>query len=185
MRLFVGLPAPPEIQGLWTERLSRLKRSGPQASWVGPGNLHITLKFLGETGPHRLEEIRAALRTAAQPFIPRVLPFEGVGYFPHERKPRVLILRFARDAAINDLFYAVEERLAPLGFPKERRPLEAHLTLARLRRPWPPEESERVARDLGTIPWPPFPVDAMVLYESTLTPAGSIYAPLGRFPEKS
>ena len=183
MRLFTGLPAPPEIQALWADRLSRLKRSGPTASWVAPGNLHITLKFLGETGDGRLDEVRSALREAAHSYVPRTLPFEGVGFFPHERKPRVLILRYHRDAALLDLFHAVEERLLPLGFPKERRPFEAHLTLARLRRPWPPAEVERVARDLGAIPWPPFPAAGVVLYESTLTPAGSIYTPLGRFPE--
>ena len=183
MRLFTGLPAPPEVQALWADRLSRLKRSGPRASWVSPENLHITLKFLGETGPHRLAEIQAALRDSAASFAPRTLAFEGVGFFPNERKPRVLILRYHRDPSVIDLFNAVEERLAPLGFSKERRPFEVHLTLARLRQPWPPAEVEKVARDLGTIPWPGFPVQDMVLYESTLTPAGSIYTPLGRFPE--
>jgi 2'-5' RNA ligase len=148
---------------------------------VDPGNLHITLKFLGET--LRLEEVRTALREAAAGFSPATLPFEGVGYFPHARKPRVLILRYRRDPALAALFAAVEERLVPLGFPKERRSFEVHLTLARLRHPWLPAETERVARNLGTVPWPAFPAAAMVLYESTLTPGGSIYTPLGRFPE--
>lgn len=185
MRLFTGLPAPPTVQILWADRVARLKRSGPRASWVAPDNLHITMKFLGETGPHRLDEVRAALRDAAAPFEPCILPFEGVGFFPHERKPRVLILRYRRDPGVVKLFDAVEERLEPLGFPKERRSFEVHLTLARLRQPWPPPDVEKVARDLATIPWPAFPAEAMVLYESTLTPAGSIYTTLGRYPEAS
>jgi 2'-5' RNA ligase len=185
VRLFAGLPAPPPIQALWADRLSRLKRSGPHASWVVPENLHITLKFLGETGAHRLEEITAALKEAAAPFVPVALPFEGVGFFPHERKPRVLILRYHRDPALVDLFGRVEDRLAPLGYARERRPFEVHLTLARLRRPWPPGEADRVAADLGTIPWPPFPAAGFVLFESILSPAGAVYIPLGRFPEKA
>lgn len=185
MRLFAGLPAPPAIQVLWADRLARLRRSGPRASWVAPDNLHITLKFLGETGPHRLDEVRAALRIAAASFTPLTLPFEGVGFFPHERKPRVLILRFKRDPAVVKLFDAVEERLEPLGFPRERRSFEVHLTLARLRQPWSPAEAERTARDLAAMPWPAFPAEAMVLYESTLTPAGSIYSALSRYPEAS
>jgi 2'-5' RNA ligase len=183
VRLFTGLPATPAIQALWADRLARLRRSGPPASWVAPDNLHITLKFLGETGPHRLDEVRAALRSAAASCVPVTLPFEGVGFFPHERKPRVLILRYRRDPAVVTLFDAVEEGLQPLGFPRERRRFEVHLTLARLRRPWPPAEAEKTARDLAAIPWPAFPAEAMILYESTLTPAGSVYTALGRFPE--
>ena len=44
LRLFVGIEFPPELK----LRLSLLCSGISNARWVDPGNLHLTLRFIGE-----------------------------------------------------------------------------------------------------------------------------------------
>jgi len=57
LRLFVGIGFPPELK----LRLSLLCSGMPGAKWVDPGNLHLTLRFIGETG----EAVAASYRAAS------------------------------------------------------------------------------------------------------------------------
>jgi 2'-5' RNA ligase len=178
MRAFIGLPASSEVRSRWAALLPRLKALGVKASWVAPENLHLTMKFLGDVQDARIAEIRAAMDASFAGMNPVVLDCQGIGFFPDERRPRVLYVRYSKDAGLLSCQSDLEERLEALEFPREYRPFEVHLTLARLKYSWPPPAIRRAVDLLSKEPWPGLPAISAVLYESTLTPQGPIYSPV-------
>jgi 2'-5' RNA ligase len=126
MRLFVALDLP------WTlrESLSRLARGLPGARWVSPENYHLTLRFIGETPPHRAEEIDLALAALrARGF---TLQLSGVGVFHKQDRPTVLWAGVARNPQLDHLQTKVETALKRIGLEPERRRFTPHVSLARV-----------------------------------------------------
>ncbi|MGH7258470.1 MAG: RNA 2',3'-cyclic phosphodiesterase [Nitrospiraceae bacterium] len=155
--------------------------------WVQPSNIHLTLKFLGNTDERSVEPLREAIShcTAAHHAIH--IPLERIGVFPRLQQPRVLWVgpsqRWEQGedlTRLTSLHRAVEECCRSFGFAPEGRPLSPHLTLARIK------DGERhvgqgLARNglleqpinLGTLL-----IDAIVLMKSDLRPTGSVYTKL-------
>ena len=90
LRLFVGIQFPPELK----LRLSLLCTGVPGARWVDPGNLHLTLRFIGEITEDRAADVDEALaRLKARPF---TLQLAGTGVFGGNR-PHALWVGIERD----------------------------------------------------------------------------------------
>jgi 2'-5' RNA ligase len=185
VRLFVGLEIPASVrENLATlmEKLSALEKqsSGKKARWVRPGNLHVTLKFIGEAAPNKLDEIVAALSTVRYGQ-PAELQFRGLGFFPDEKRPRVLWAAIDASPNLAAIAGDIELQLEPLGFPREKRAFTPHLTLARLELPGISETlraavRESVERDFGALRAGEFH-----LIESKLKPSGAEYTTLHSF----
>ncbi len=135
MRLFAALELPPEPRTAAAAMIRELRRSGADVKWVAPENLHVTLKFLGETDPGRLGEIGAVLQAACSAAPALELALAGAGAFPGVGRPAVVWLGLAGQVeALAGLARALDDGLAGLGFPPETRRFQAHLTLGRARR---------------------------------------------------
>src|SRR5438105_3157397 len=61
MRLFVGLDIDDPIRDRVSRFLEGVREFAPDARWVRPESLHITLKFIGEQKPERLDALKSAL----------------------------------------------------------------------------------------------------------------------------
>ena len=141
---------------------------------VPPGNLHVTLAFLGRTPPSALVSL---MQQGGQVPWPTVdLEFERIEYWA---KPKVLVAMPrttpAAGQAIVDRLWA---GLEALGFVHELRPWRPHLTLARrIRRP-PPENLVFAA----AAPSGEEPAWRLALVESSAHPDGTRYRPLADWP---
>ncbi len=89
MRLFVAVHLPDDVRERLGRIQDRLRLAQADVSWVKPANLHITLKFLGETEPKRLDRVQAALAEVAAEAAPFSVEVAGVGTFGG-RIPRVV-----------------------------------------------------------------------------------------------
>jgi RNA 2',3'-cyclic 3'-phosphodiesterase len=166
--------------------------------WVESHNLHLTLKFLGETRRSDLPRLSEALRgvVAARPAFRMEL--SGVGAFPNERRPEVIWLgvREGQDA-LAGLAAATEAACAALGWPREEKPFRVHLTLGRSRQRTharnrsgsapPPASADRasLSRALGAARDATgglTTIDRLVLVQSQLQPGGPVYTILDAFP---
>ncbi len=58
MRTFIAVPFAGEIRGAYQTLYERGRSLYPRLRWVAPENLHLTLRFLGETDPERVEPLR-------------------------------------------------------------------------------------------------------------------------------
>ena len=174
LRLFVGIEFPPELK----LRLSLLNVGIPGAKWVDAGNLHLTLRFIGEVGEDVAADIDEALaRIRARPFS---IQLAGTGVFGGDR-PRTLWAGIEKQPALAALRDKVEQALIRTGLPPEQRKFAPHVTLARLYNPALDKLGEFLAAN-ARFRAEPFDVDRFSLIASYLTKAGAIYEDQADYP---
>jgi 2'-5' RNA ligase len=136
MRLFVALDLRDDVRRALGDLMAKLKPLSPDARWVRPGGMHVTLKFIGhavETGDAaNLDAVRAAL-AAVRSNMSVEMNFRGVGFFPNARRPRVIWCGVQASENLAPLAVDVERALEPLGISREDRAFVPHLTLARFK----------------------------------------------------
>jgi 2'-5' RNA ligase len=149
--------------------------------WVRVEGLHLTLKFLGRVKADDIGAIRDALSAAVGTRPALRLHTRGLGAFPSLKRPRVLWAGIHADG-VRELAGCIDAALLPLGFAVEKRPFNAHVTLARVRslRGWSHLE-ERIAAHL-TDDFGHCDAGAVVCYRSTLRRDGAVYEPLWTIP---
>lgn len=177
MRLFIAINFPDPVKRSLAIIQEELKRVASDAKWVEEENIHLTVKFLGDAGEGQVSSIVSAIRAAARGFEPFGLDLAGTGVFPGMKSPRVLWVGLTGDlAALSSLQMRVQDSLAPLGFPPEKRRFSPHLTLARLRSPRGSELLlERAVAVIGEEKIASFKVTGVDLMQSELERSGPRY----------
>src|SRR6266481_2463601 len=91
-RLFIAIELPSNVRRTLADHIQRLRKALPEASasWAREENLHLTLKFLGDTELNRVEALSQAIQRAANAAEPFEINIEGCGAFPPNGAPRVL-----------------------------------------------------------------------------------------------
>lgn len=181
MRLFVALDLPDEVRRALGDLIARLKPDCRGARWVRPEGMHLTLKFIGETAPQKLDSIRSAL-AAVQSDQPVEMHFRGLGFFPNERRPRVVWCGMEASPNLAALAADVDRALKPLGIPSETRAFVPHLTLARFDSHEGLEKIVRTAGELKSYDFGSARTTEFHLYESFLKRSGAEYKRLATFP---
>ncbi len=175
LRLFVGIGFPPELK----LQLSLLRSGMDGAKWVDPGNFHLTLRFIGETGEAVAADIDDALaRLRGRRFI---LQLAGIGVFGAADKPRSLWVGVERSPELVALHDKVERALVRAGLAPELRRFSPHVTLARLHKPALDNLSSFLATNAQFCAVP-HPVEGFSLIASFQTKAGSIYEDQADYP---
>ncbi len=187
LRLFVACELPDEVRDALGNLQEELRRQGAgRLRWVRPEGIHITLKFLGEVEETRVDAIISALAAAIEPFELQVRP-ANIGSFGGARV-RVVWVGLEGDVdGLATMASRVDAALAPLRFPRERRPFAAHLTLARVPDRASPEERRRLADVVARFRPPALPSMILTkagLIRSVLGPGGSVYHEIASFPRQ-
>ena len=184
MRTFVAIDLPDAVRAAVAREQARLRTVcavGKDIRWTRPEGLHLTLKFLGEVDAMRLREVIAALDGLGK-FDPFEVGVGGFGFFPSARRPRVFWLGLEAPPALGELARKVEAAMEALGFAREDRPFQPHLTLARFDTPRPQTALEAALERSDTVAFGRFVVTDFFLFESKLRPGGAEYSRLARFP---
>ena len=167
MRLFVALDMPESIQ----ERLRMIACGLPGAHWVAPGQLHLTLHFIGEVDGAMMRNIQDALGKISCPALQLCL--QGVGLFPLRGKsPHTLWVGVEKSEQLLTLHRQIGEALVRQGCALEQRKYAPHITLARLKNTPKKRLNEFVARHMSMY-FPDVQVDQFSLYRSVLGPKGA------------
>ena len=179
MRLFLAVKIPDEIKEQIAEFLRPFLDIRARVKWVEPKNMHLTLKFLGETQEDQLPDLKeAACETACEPFS---LALTGNGAFPNLRSPRVFWIGVKDpEKRLTKLAEQLDYNLSQFGWEREKKRFSPHLTLGRVK-----DRSglAEVCTAFEQAEFAPaeFKVDAFYLVESQLRPSGPIYTDLVRF----
>ena len=174
LRLFVGIEFPPALK----LHLSMLETGIPGARWVDAGNLHLTLRFIGEVDEGIAADIDEALaRVRARRF---TLQLAGTGVFGGG-KPRALWVGVERHPDLVALHHKIEQALVRIGIEPEPRKFAPHVTLARLREPALDMLGAFLAAH-AQFRAAPLPVERFSLIASFPTKAGSIYEDQADYP---
>jgi RNA 2',3'-cyclic 3'-phosphodiesterase len=177
VRLFIAIEIPADIRAALADFLKEMRALAPQVKWVCAENMHLTLKFLGETDAAKLGAIQNVL-SGIHSEQPVTLDVHGLGFFPNENRARVFWAGLEASPNLKSLAADIDQAVHRLGFSLEDRPFSPHLTLARLQPPGLPPKlriaaQENRARNFGS-----FSPHDFHLIESKLKPAGAEYTTL-------
>ena len=189
MRLFVALCLHADLHAVLGQVIEdlRLLDRRDQVRWVDPVGIHLTLKFLGEAGDERVPDLEAGLGAAVRGRQAPRLALGLLGAFPDLRRPRVLWIGLAEEewspgsgGCLAPLQEAVEAATEALGWEREKRAFQPHLTLGRVREArgggdlsLPPALLAALGRSAPALP--PGPLLRVALMQSHLSPAGARY----------
>jgi 2'-5' RNA ligase len=181
IRTFIALELPPAVISLLREVQQELQRLKLGARWVRPENIHLTFKFLGDIQPDDIDRIGVAMADAVSEFTPIALAVRGVGVFPGIKRPRVIWVGIGGDTQeLLALQSRLEEKLASLGFPGEKRAFKAHLTLGRIKHAVNPEIIRQMLNEYTDLSSEDFFLKQIILYKSDLKPSGAVYSQLNQ-----
>lgn len=131
MRLFIALDPSREEKRRLYKAADPLRSSGMPVRWLPPDSLHLTLKFLGEVRAKRVDSVLEAVRAVAGKAVPTDVRISGFGAFPTIRRPRVIWTGTEATPELRSLKHDMEWELAALGFERELRAFQPHITLGR------------------------------------------------------
>ncbi len=192
MRLFIAL----DIDEAIRERIARFVEGvhnfAPDARWIKPESMHVTLKFMGEQPEAKIDDIKAALKAVS--VNTPAIQFHGYGFFPTPKSARVFWIGMESGPELATLATAIDNTMPALGIAKEERAFTPHLTLARAggrsgsphrRKEDRPNRIFQILQNrLATLPTPDFgsmTAHEFFLYQSQLSPKGSKYTKIAKF----
>ena len=194
MRTFVAIELPESVRQRlvarqrWLEQQLIESGAGGVVRWTATDNLHLTLRFLGETSVAQQAALAAAFTSLAMQAMPLEFSLHQLGCFPTFRHPSIVWIDLRGTLeALQQLQTAIETIAQASGFLPEERPFTPHLTIGRARRDTAPatlQQAGSVLHRLAAAPGaeqPTFTVSQFVLMQSDLRPARPTYTPLGAY----
>ena len=183
IRSFIAIDFPEETRKALEDIQRELKLCRAGVRWVKPSSIHLTLKFLGNIPAAQVENIALALAQEVRDGAPITLGAAGLGAFPSRRKPRVIWIGMEGEVQrLTRIQARVENALEPLGFVREKRPFQPHLTIGRVKDRRRLQALIDAMATLDMEPFNSFDADEIILYKSDLRPTGAIYTKLHRMP---
>jgi 2'-5' RNA ligase len=174
VRTFVALELSRPLKEGILDLAQRMEARGVRASWARASTLHLTLKFLGDVEEENLPDVFEAVARAAARVAPFSFESRSLGAFPSPRRAGVLWVGVEAPQELWDLARGVEDELAGLGFPREKRRFRPHITLGRVRNP---RDDAPVEELLRTLEAPAETVEAREVFtmRSELRPGGAVH----------
>lgn len=172
MRLFIALTINEQIkEEIYRYEESLMSKAKANVKWVGKDNLHITLKFLGEVKENKLEETKNSLMSVmlGQPSFE--IEYKGVGFFPQGKPPRVIWVGAESPETIK-LAKKIDERMSLLGFEKEEREFQNHITIGRVKEGY--FDIDLIKKDIDKY-FGRMTINKIDLYQSHLSSYGPAY----------
>ncbi len=182
MRLFIATNFPGVVLRDLNDRVTRLRPRLPSASWVREETQHLTLAFLGEQPEANVDAVTSALTDALAAIPAFEARLRGSGFFPNPRHARVGWIGLQPEEHFVTLAETVRRVVEEHGVKLDSGEFKPHLTLMRIRDPWPPASIELYTKTLRDYESTPFTVDAVTLYSSQLSPKGAVHTARRVYP---
>jgi RNA 2',3'-cyclic 3'-phosphodiesterase len=182
-RLFVAIPIPPPVSEAIGAVVDAVRADADptvrDVRWVRMDGLHLTVRFLGPTDEDRIGGTKVAVDRTAQALVPFDVVIAGGGAFPSVARPRALWLGVTDGAMeLQATATKLDDALADVGWPRDDRRYQAHLTLARSDGVRAGPAVARRLIEAAAAVRQPFRADSLVLFESISGGGPARYVPL-------
>ncbi len=180
-RLFVAVKIQPSADFLKVYNQIKSALRSERITWVNPANMHITIKFFGETSVHQIAAIDECLTKATKSFKAFQISVKKTGMFGSRYDPRVLWFGIEDGNAMSVLFERVSEELKTIGIHPDRQNFVPHLTIGRIKEIRDKKKYQQTLElyrehDSGCQV-----IDEVTLYESLLRREGPVHTPLKNY----
>lgn len=178
MRLFIALPLSKDVEQFLNNIILDLKQKRGKIKWVDSKNIHLTLKFLGETNENKIDSIINAIKNTASKYSSVNCTINKVNAFPNIKRPKVVWAGLEDQNnsldKLESIAIDIDNEMSQLRFEKENKKFKSHLTLGRVK---DDKDLHELTKYLESYQIQPMAVlfDKVVLFKSTLTPDGPIY----------
>lgn len=159
-----------------TQALQKKPHSS-QVKWAPIENFHLTLRFLGEIPAEKIAGLKDVLAMTLKNIQPFELFTSKIILFPPTTHPHIVAHTFSINQELANLVQIIEKAVNQCGFDPEQRPFLPHLTLGRFHGHYELDLNDVPVRELPK----QFTVKEVILFQSELKEAGSVYTALQRF----
>ena len=177
IRAFIAVELSDQIKETIRNFQEHLKPSGCDIAWVKPENVHLTLKFLGDVKMKMIPSVTETLANSCRDLRSFDMALTQPGVFPDLRHPRVVWIGLDdTEGKLGQLAGSLETALGNIGFKKEKRAFQAHITVGRIKSG---KNIQRLSESLERYQLPAGIIQnirSICLYKSVLTSSGSIYS---------
>jgi 2'-5' RNA ligase len=171
----------PRIEGL-EPLMAEFRASGAPLKLVRLDQVHLTLKFLGDTEEALVPKIVEAMRRSTTGVAPFTVRIVGTGAFPNLRRMNVLWVGLEGGQPLVDIARRLDAETEPLGYPREGRDFSPHVTLARVKAGGNLDRARLILEAHARDAHGEFAVDRIRLKKSVLTPEGPTYSTVEEVP---
>ena len=187
VRVFIAIELSESVCDAIQKQTARLRQTlgNELIRWVPTQNMHLTLKFLGDTTTSHLEFLKQMLAREANSHPQFNLQLGGLGAFPNSKRPRLLWIGINAPADLVSLQKSIESGTSRLGYEQEERAFSPHLSIGRVRQNIGPPEQQKIRTALDTIQLGNIcsaRVDSVHLFKSDLQSGTPIYTKLFTAP---
>lgn len=133
LRCFIAIDITVQTRNELGELIGILKECNGDIKWIIPENVHVTLKFLGDTAEDMLPKISASLLAVISSYKPFSIKIHGTGVFPNGKNPRVIWVGLEDSEMLKSLKGDIENAMSAFGYQKEDKEFRPHLTIGRVR----------------------------------------------------
>lgn len=180
-RTFIAFDIKPSEKVKEVYEIVRHKLRNERINWIDPDNLHITLKFLGNTEEELIPELIKNTASVITTYNPFTLNLQGLGVFRNIHDPHVIWMGCRIEDSMAELKTELERALKNLGFESESRAFSPHLTLGRIKLIRQTNQLKELLTQYKDLEFQKIIIRELIYYESRLTASGSVYTPLHRF----
>ena len=159
---------------LW-EFEERIRNCNASLKMVDMGNIHLTLKFLGETDEGLVDSIAEIMALSVEGIEPFTMGLRGTGAFPNENYMKVVWVGLENTEALATIARTLERELSKLGFKREKRGFRPHITVARVKGPKNKSRLAGVLREYRDDVFGSQTVECIRLKKSVLSREGPTY----------
>lgn len=163
----------------------KLKLKHENIRWINTGNLHLTLRFFGDTPIYKIDGIVKAIKNALEKEKEFKIVLQKLGVFGSRYNPKVIWFKVLGDEILKELEVKISTELEAKGFFGDRQNFVPHLTIARLKRLKDKKLFNDILEDYKEIYIQESEVKEVVLYESILNNTGAEYKILQKFDLKA
>ena len=180
-RLFIALPVPDAIKAELEILQQQLREQLPRdcMRWTRPGQMHLTLRFLGDVFSDKLPDLNKAVAEGCRAFAPLDLRAERIGFFPQIRFPRVVWVWVHDELRQLPLLQsAINEAARRFASQPEEKDFTGHLTLGRARNLKSAQARllAKIADEMAERSFGAWTADAVEIMRSRLSSSGSEYS---------
>jgi 2'-5' RNA ligase len=175
LRLFVAIKIDPTDQFETTYGFLKQALDFNIIKWVDLQNIHLTLKFIGDTNPEELLHIKEALAGACEGIKPFELKIANTGVFGSNYNPKVIWFGIDQNEMLQKLAQNISSNLETVGILGDRQNFVPHLTIGRIREIKDKKYFQQLMGRFHEVELQNQQVVGFELYESILRREGPIY----------